>query len=97
MKMKRNVKQQQKPTRRIILIAGVCSILGITLAWFLFYTFSGTDKSMAGKTDGISARSYVENENLVDFEVSEARVRSADDPVVKGTAKFKEIKFLENE
>lgn len=97
MKMKRNVKQQMKPARRLILLTGAISILGITIFWFLFYTFSGTEKTIAGKTDGISARAYEENENLTDFEVIEARIRPADDPVLKGTARFKEIREVENE
>lgn len=97
MKMKGNVKQKMKTTRRLILIAGVSSILVITLGWFLFYNFSAPDKSMAGKTDGISARAYIENENLTDFEVAEPRVRPADDPVVTGNAKYKEAKVLVNE
>jgi hypothetical protein len=94
MKMRRNVKLKIKPTRRLILITGICSILGITLCWFLFYTFSGTEHSIAGKSEGISTRAYVENENLTDFEVAEARIRTDDDPVVKGTSKFKAVREL---
>lgn len=97
MKMKGNVKQKMKQSRRLILIAGASSILVIALGWFLIYTFSGTDKTIAGKTDGISARAYIENENLIDFEVIEPRIRPADDPVVTGNAKYKEAKVLHNE
>jgi hypothetical protein len=94
MKMRSNVKLKIKPTRRLLMITGICSILGISVCWFLFYIFSGTEHSHAGKTQGSSTRAYVENENLTDFEVVEARIRSDDDPVVMGTSKFKEVREL---
>ena len=97
MKMKGNVKQKMKTSGRLILIATASSILIITLAWFLFYTFSASNETVAGKTDGISARAYVENENLTEFEVTEPRVRPAGDPVVTGNAKYKEAKVLQDE
>jgi len=97
MKMKGNVKQKMKQSRRLILIAGALSILVVTLGWFLIYTFSGTEETIAGKTDGIGARAYIEDENLTDFEVTEPRLRPADDPVVTGNAKYKEAKDLHNE
>jgi hypothetical protein len=97
MKMKNNVKQQQKSTRRLVLITGVCSILGIAIIWFVFYTLSGTEESVAGKKEQTNSRAYIENENLTDFEVQEARIRPADDPVVTGSAKYKQAQNLSNE
>lgn len=97
MKMKNNVKQQQKSTRRLVLISGVCSILGIAIIWFVFYTLSGTEETVAGKKEPTNSRVYIENENLTDFEVQEARIRPADDPVVSGSVKYKEAKILNNE
>ena len=96
MKMKGNVKQKMKTTRRMLLIVGVSSILGITIMWFLFYTFSGSDKLMAGKDNSAIATKYIENENLTDFEVKEARLRAPDDPVLKGTARYKNTQEVSN-
>lgn len=97
MKMKRNVTQKIKPTRRLILMAGIFSILGVTAIWFVFYFISGTDKSLAGKSEKINTTAYVEDENLIDFEVKEARIRPADDPVAKGIVRHKEVRVLENQ
>lgn len=97
MKMKRNITQKIKPTRRLILMAGLFSILGVTAAWFVFYFISGTDKSLAGKSEKSHSSAYVEDENLIDFEVKEARIRPADDPVAKGSVRYKEIRVIENQ
>ncbi len=99
MAMKNNVKLKLKTTTRMIIFGTSVFVVMLALGW-LFYLNIGTPKTAVADEDTngpYNGKEYVEEENAVVFEVPEYKLRSPQDPVIRGEKVSKMAVLLTNQ
>ena len=99
MAIKNNVKLKLKTTTRMIIFGTSIFVVTLALGW-LFYLNIGTPKTAVAieDTNGpYNGKEYVEEENIVDFEVTEFKLRSPQDPILRGTKVSKAVVLSPNQ